>query len=160
MVEPQPMWRSTPAPTAGATRRASSRRRPLSGSSCRSCSSPCAPFTLAPARSAHRVDVFPFFVVFGWLSDRLGRLIIVLAGCLIAVVTFIPLFGMLTHYANPDLEAFQQNNTIAVSADQANCNVHVLVGPWSKFTDCDRAQDFMTKAGLSFAKINAPGLPV
>jgi len=102
----------------------------------------------------------PFFVVFGWLSDRLGRLKIILAGCLIAAVTYIPLFGMLTHYANPDLEAFQQNNTIAVAADQSSCNVHVFVGPWSKFTDCDRAQDFMTKAGLSFAKVNASGAPV
>jgi MFS family permease len=102
----------------------------------------------------------PFFVVFGWLSDRIGRLKIILAGCLIAAVTYIPLFGLLTHYANPDLEAFQQSNPISIEADQATCNVHVFVGPWSRFTDCDRAQDSMTKAGLSFARLNTPDRPV
>jgi hypothetical protein len=102
----------------------------------------------------------PFFVVFGWLSDHFGRLRIILAGCLIAAVTYLPLFGLLTHYANPDLEAFQRDHTIAVAADQTTCHMHVFVGPWSKFTDCDRAQDFMTKAGLSFARKSAPNMPV
>ena len=48
----------------------------------------------------------PFFIVFGWLSDRIGRLKIILAGCAIAAVTYFPLFAALTHYVNPDLEAF------------------------------------------------------
>ena len=48
----------------------------------------------------------PFFIFFGWLSDRIGRLKIILAGCLIAAVTYFPLFAALTHYVNPDLEAF------------------------------------------------------
>jgi MFS family permease len=102
----------------------------------------------------------PFFIVFGWLSDRIGRLKIILAGCLIAAVTFFPLFRGLTHYVNPDLEAFQQKNPITVTADQSTCNFHVFVGPWSKFSDCDRAQDFLTKSGLSFKIENAPGKPV
>jgi MFS family permease len=102
----------------------------------------------------------PFFVAFGWLSDRIGRLKIIMAGCLIAALTYIPLFGLLTHYANPTLEAFQRDHVITVSADQETCNLHVFVGPWSKFSDCDRAQDFMTKAGLSFTRQNAPGMPV
>ena len=92
----------------------------------------------------------PFFIVFGWLSDRIGRLKIILAGCLIAAITFFPLFKGLTHYVNPDLEAFAEKNPITVTADQATCNFHIFVGPWSKFTDCDRAQDFLTKSGLSF----------
>ena len=50
----------------------------------------------------------PFFIVFGWLSDRIGRLKIILAGCLIAAITFFPLFEGLTHYVNPDLEAFKR----------------------------------------------------
>ena len=99
----------------------------------------------------------PFFIVFGWLSDRIGRLKIILAGCLIAAVTFIPLFMGLTHYVNPDLEAFAEKNPITVSADQATCNFHIFVGPWSKFTDCDRAQDFLTKSGLSFKIVSVPG---
>jgi MFS family permease len=87
----------------------------------------------------------PFFIFFGWLSDRIGRLKIILAGCAIAAVAYFPLFGALTHYANPALEAFQQRNPITVSADQSTCNFHIFVGPWSKFTECDRAQDFLTR---------------
>jgi hypothetical protein len=100
----------------------------------------------------------PFFIVFGWLSDRIGRLKIILAGCLIAAVTYSTvLFPALTHYVNPDLEAFQQKNPVTLSADAANCNFHIFVGPWSKFTTCDRAQDFVTKLGVSFKKENVPG---
>ena len=55
----------------------------------------------------------PFFLVFGWLSDRIGRLKIILAGCAIAAVAYFPLFGALTHYANPALETFQQKNPIS-----------------------------------------------
>src|SRR6185503_12285543 len=58
----------------------------------------------------------PFFIVLGWLSDKIGRLKIILAGCLIAAVTYFPLFGALTHYANPALEAFEQANPIRVYA--------------------------------------------
>ena len=99
----------------------------------------------------------PFFIVFGWLSDRIGRLKIILAGCAIAAITYFPLFQGLTHYTNPDLEAFAAKNPISVSADQSTCNLHVFVGPWSKFSDCDRAQDFLTKSGLSFRTIHTPG---
>jgi MFS family permease len=96
----------------------------------------------------------PFFVVFGWLSDRIGRLKIILAGCVIAALTYFPLFAALTHYVNPALEAFQQKNPITVQA--SNCNFHIFVGPWSKFSDCDRAKDFLTKSGLSFTSSNLP----
>jgi MFS family permease len=99
----------------------------------------------------------PFFIVFGWLSDRIGRLKIILAGCAIAAITYFPLFGLLTHYVNPDLEAFAQKNPITVTADQSTCNFHIFVGPWSNFTQCDRAQDFLTKSGLSFKIASAPG---
>jgi hypothetical protein len=99
----------------------------------------------------------PFFIFFGWLSDRIGRLKIILAGCLIAAVTYFPLFQGLTHYVNPDLEAFAAKNPITVTADQSTCNFHIFVGPWSNFTQCDRAQDFLTKSGLSFKTVNAPG---
>jgi MFS family permease len=102
----------------------------------------------------------PFFIVFGWLSDRIGRLKIILAGCLIAAITYFPLFSALTHYANPDLEAFQQKNAITVLADQSTCHFHIFVGPWSTFSDCDRAQDFLTKSGLSFKVENTPDKPV
>src|SRR4029453_15444171 len=99
----------------------------------------------------------PFFIFFGWLSDKIGRLKIILAGCLIAAVTYFPLFQGLTHYVNPDLEAFAAKNPITVTADQSTCNFHIFVGPWSNFTQGDRAQDFLTKSGLSFKTVNAPG---
>lgn len=99
----------------------------------------------------------PFFIFFGWLSDKIGRLKIILAGCLIAAITYFPLFAGLTHYVNPDLEAFAAKNPITVTADQATCNFHIFVGPWSNFTACDRAQDFLTKSGLSFKIVSAPG---
>src|SRR6267378_2708478 len=93
----------------------------------------------------------PFFIVFGWLSDRIGRLKIILAGCLIAAVTFHPLFKALTHYVNPGLEEFAAKTPITVAA--TDCQFHIFVGPWSKFSDCDRVKDFMTKQGLSFKSV-------
>src|SRR5207302_8351866 len=88
----------------------------------------------------------PFFIVFGWLSDRIGRLKIILAGCIIAALTYFPLFAALTHYVNPDLEAFQAKTKITVTVDQSTCALHIFVGPWSSFSECDRAKDALTKA--------------
>jgi MFS family permease len=99
----------------------------------------------------------PFFVFFGWLSDKIGRLKIILAGCLIAAITYIPLFQLLSHSVNPDLVAFQEQNRITLTTDTSNCNFHIFVGPWSKFTECDRAKDFLTKAGLSFETVHQSG---
>ena len=90
----------------------------------------------------------PFFLVFGALSDRIGRLKIIIAGCLIAAITYFPLFRGLTHYVNPALEAYQEKVPIDVYASE--CNFHIFIGPWSKQTPCDRAKDFLGKAGLSF----------
>ncbi len=102
----------------------------------------------------------PFFILFGKLSDRIGRLKIILAGCIIAAVTYFPLFQALTHYVNPALEEFNAKNPITVSVDKKTCNFHVFVGPWSKFSDCDSVQDYLTKQGLSFTTADAPDQPV
>ncbi len=99
----------------------------------------------------------PFFIVFGWLSDKIGRLKIILAGCAIAALTYFWLFAALTHYVNPDLEAFVQKNPVVVTADPTQCNFHIFVGPWSKFTNCDRAKDLITKLGVSFKTVDAAG---
>ncbi len=96
----------------------------------------------------------PFFIVFGALSDKIGRLKIILAGCLIAALTYFPLFKGLTHYVNPALEAYQAANPITVAAK--DCQFHIFVGPWSKFSDCDKAKDFLTKSGLSFTSTDLP----
>ncbi len=97
----------------------------------------------------------PFFIFFGWLSDKIGRLKIILFGCLIAALTYFPLFQALTHYVNPALEQYQQTTKISVAA--TDCSFHIFVGPWSKFTDCDRTKDFLTKQGLSFSSV--PEIP-
>ncbi|MFZ5676737.1 MAG: MFS transporter [Pseudomonadota bacterium] len=101
----------------------------------------------------------PFFVFFGKLSDKIGRLKIILAGCVIAALTYFPLFQMLTHYVNPALEEFNAKNPIVVSVDKKTCNFHVFVGPWSKFSDCDSIQDYLTKQGLSFTTVDTPDQP-
>src|SRR5712671_1515189 len=95
----------------------------------------------------------PFFIVFGALSDRIGRKKIILAGCLIAAVTYFPLFRGLTHYVNPALEKFQETTPITVAA--SDCNFHIFIGPWSRQTACDKAKDFLGKAGLSFTSVPA-----
>src|SRR6266404_3460823 len=102
----------------------------------------------------------PFFIFFGWLSDRIGRLKIILAGCLIAAVTYFPLFQGLTHYVNPALEEFSQKTPITVAANPNECQFHIFVGPWSKFSNCDRVKDFLTKQGLSFKSVSAEGKTV
>jgi MFS family permease len=98
----------------------------------------------------------PFFIFFGWLSDRIGRLKIILAGCLIAALTYFPLFHGLTTAVNPAVAEFQAANPVVLRVDPATCGFHIFVGPWSKFTECDKSKDFLTKAGLSFTTEDAP----
>lgn len=92
----------------------------------------------------------PLVVLVGALSDRIGRLKIILAGCLIAALSFFPLFGALTHYANPDLEAFSTREPVTVYADTSTCGLHVFVTAFTQFTNCDRARDLITKLGVPF----------
>src|SRR5947207_7660918 len=94
----------------------------------------------------------PFFIVFGWLSDKIGRLKIILVGCLIAALTYFPLFQGLTHYVNPALESFQKANAIPVATK--DCNFNIFVVPWSKFSDCDKTKDFMNKDVLSVSSMD------
>ena len=101
----------------------------------------------------------PFFIFFGRLSDRIGRLRIILGGCLIAALTYIPLFKGLTHFVNPALEEYQASHPISVAASDEN--FHVFVMPGTQFTASDRVRDFLTKSGLSFTTLPAvPGADV
>ena len=97
----------------------------------------------------------PFFIFFGALSDKIGRLKIILAGCLIAALTYFPLFQALTHYVNPALEAVLAKESRSRSQAR-ECGFHVFVTPFTKYTDCDRAKDFLTKSGLSFKSADLP----
>ncbi len=97
----------------------------------------------------------PFFVFFGALSDRVGRLKVSLTGCALAALTYFPLFKTLTHAVNPALEKFQAATPITGAA--GDCHLHVFVLPGTKFTPCDRTKDFLTKSGLSFTSLPPAG---
>jgi hypothetical protein len=100
----------------------------------------------------------PFFIFFGWLSDRIGRLKIILAGCLLASLTYFPLFATLTESVNPALAEFQRTTQVVLHADPASCGFRVFNGPWNRLSPCDKARDFLTNLGVSFQfEPGAPG---
>ncbi|HVI89654.1 MAG TPA: MFS transporter [Dongiaceae bacterium] len=100
----------------------------------------------------------PFFLVFGALSDRIGRKRIIMAGCLIAAVTYFPIFKGLTHFANPALEAALASAPVTVVADPATCSLQFNpVGTANKFlTSCDIAKSFLAKASVNYENEDAP----
>ena len=100
----------------------------------------------------------PFFLFFGWLSDRIGRKKIILAGCLIAAVSYFPLFNALSKAANPALYAAQASAPVTVIADPADCSVQFDPIGKNKFDakSCDIAKAFLAKAGVSYAEQAAP----
>lgn len=95
----------------------------------------------------------PFFVIFGWLSDRVGRKPIILAGCALAVVSYFPLFHALTRAANPALAAASATAPIVVKTDPATCSLQFDPVGGNKFdtTSCDVAKAYLAKAGLPYS---------
>lgn len=99
----------------------------------------------------------PFFVIFGALSDKIGRKPIIMAGCLLAVVTYFPVFTALTKAANPDLAAAQAKNKVTVTADPAECSFQFNPTGTVKFTSsCDIAKQVLAGASVSYENIAAP----
>ncbi|CAB3780238.1 MFS transporter [Pararobbsia alpina] len=99
----------------------------------------------------------PFFVIFGTLSDRIGRKPIIMAGCLIAALTFFPLFKTLTHALNPALEAATATSPIVVTADPNECSFQFNPVGTAKFTSsCDVAKSALSRAGLNYSNVEAP----
>jgi MFS family permease len=96
----------------------------------------------------------PFFLVFGWLSDRIGRKWIILAGCLLAILTYFPLFKMLTQTVNPQLAAYHEKGSVTVKTNPANCNFRIFAGPWSNYTDCDLAKNHLASLGINYNAIS------
>ncbi|QNP39494.1 MFS transporter [Lysobacter solisilvae (ex Woo and Kim 2020)] len=93
----------------------------------------------------------PFFVVFGWLSDRIGRKKIVMLGCLLAALTYFPIFKGLTHYANPAVEEARASAPAVIHADPGKCSF--MFDPIGKkvFTNsCDIAATALAKAGIPY----------
>ena len=99
----------------------------------------------------------PFFIVFGALSDKIGRKPIILAGCFLAAVTYFPVFTALTKAANPDLAAAQAAAKVTVTADPAECSFQFNPTGTTKFTSsCDIAKQKLASASVSYDNIVAP----
>jgi MFS family permease len=93
----------------------------------------------------------PFFVVFGALSDRIGRKPIVMAGCVLAALTYFPAFKALTHFANPALDAAVHNAPVAILADPNDCSFQFdPVGKRSFVRSCDVAKSALATAGVPY----------
>lgn len=99
----------------------------------------------------------PFFIFFGWLSDKIGRKPIVMAGCLIAALTYMPLFQGLTHYANPAIGEASVSSPAVVVADPDTCSFQFDPIGKKKFTSsCDIATAALAKAGVPYTVEPAP----
>ncbi len=99
----------------------------------------------------------PFFIVFGALSDRIGRKWIILGGCVIAAATYFPIFKAITHYGNPALEQAINNSPVVVVADPASCHFQVDPSGTRKFpSSCDIATRMLTNASVNYTTVAAP----
>lgn len=99
----------------------------------------------------------PFFLFFGWLSDKIGRKWIILGGCVIAAATYFPIFKAITHYGNPALEQAINNSPVVVVADPASCNFQVDPSGTRKFpASCDIASRMLTNASVNYTTVEAP----
>jgi len=99
----------------------------------------------------------PFFIVFGKLSDRIGRKNIVLAGCLIAAITYVPIFKGITHFANPAIESAAAASPVVVVADPKACAFQFdPVGKKTFLQSCDVAKTALAKAGVPYTNEAAP----
>ncbi|MBD1552886.1 MFS transporter [Pseudomonas typographi] len=99
----------------------------------------------------------PFFVIMGWLSDRIGRKPVLLIGLLLATVLYFPLFKALSYYANPAIDQASARAPITVIADPATCTFQFdPVGKARFDSPCDKVKTFLVKAGLPYSSQEAP----
>jgi MFS family permease len=104
----------------------------------------------------------PFFVVFGSLSDKIGRKVIIMGGLLLAVITYIPntpvsVFNALTHFANPALEKAMATSPATITADVNECTFQFNPTGTAKFTSsCDIAKQVMASNSASYTTVPAP----
>ena len=101
----------------------------------------------------------PFFVIFGTLSDKIGRKPIIMAGCLIAALTYFPLFKALTEAANPDLAKAQASSKVSITADPKECSFQFNPTGTAKFTtSCDIAKQVLGAGSVSYENIAGTGV--
>jgi nitrate/nitrite transporter NarK len=99
----------------------------------------------------------PFFVLFGWLSDKVGRKPIILAGCLLACLTYFPLFSALTNAVNPVLEQALEKAPVTVTADPKECSFQFNPTGTASFTSsCDIAKSFLARNSVNYNNEAAP----
>ena len=104
----------------------------------------------------------PFFVVFGSLSDKIGRKVIIMGGMLLAVITYIPntpvsVFNAMTHFANPALEKAMAASPATITADVNECTFQFNPTGTAKFTSsCDIAKQVMASNSASYSTVAGP----
>lgn len=100
----------------------------------------------------------PFFVFWGWLSDQIGRKMIILGGCALAALTYFPAFHMLTEAANPQLNAATIASPVTVTAHKDECSFQFDPIGKNKFdsSSCDIAKSYLAKNGINYSNVEAP----
>jgi MFS family permease len=100
----------------------------------------------------------PFFVFFGWLSDKIGRKWIIMAGCALAVLTYFPVFHALSNAANPALTSASENAPVSVTVNNNDCSLQFDPIGKNKFDgkSCDIAKSYLAKNAISYQVIDAP----
>jgi MFS family permease len=107
--------------------------------------------------AASLVIATPFFIVFGRLADRIGRKKVVLAGCLLAALTYFPIFKAITHFANPAIAAAAADSPVVVVADPGSCQFQFdPVGKKKFVQSCDIAKAALAKSGVPYSTERAP----
>ena len=100
----------------------------------------------------------PFFIFFGWLSDKIGRKPIIMAGCALAALTYFPLFTALTEAANPALAQAQRTAPVVVWANADTCSLQFDPIGRNRYDQegCDIATSYLARAGVNYRTQNAP----
>jgi MFS family permease len=99
----------------------------------------------------------PLYIFFGWLSDRVGRRPLVLAACLLAALTYYPLFKALTYAVNPQLSRAVAGAPVSVAADPKDCSFQFDPIGRAKFaTSCDIVRSYLARAGVTYDTVDAP----
>lgn len=99
----------------------------------------------------------PLFIVCGWLSDRIGRKPIILTGCLLAAMSYYPIFMGLAHFANPELAEAQKSAPIVVVADPHTCSFQFNpVGTRAFTSSCDLLKSYLASRSIHYRNLAAP----